>query len=626
MELTSRHWGILLVLLALLCGSAWYAAHQRGSHVITLTTTRAARGAVATSVSGTGTLQPVTTVEVKSNVGGTLVALYVDEGDSVKTGQIIAKIDPTDAKSTLEQTQADLEGARSKVTQAQQTLGMQHGLQDAQLKAAQLGVEAAKIKLTQAEKEATLQVSVTSTTVEQAQQNLASAQARLKQAEQQSALQPQLTDTSIAESKSNYDAAKTAYEQTKSSLSPQKIAGAQSALDQAKANYVYAQKDLERQKQLQLKGYVPRSDVEAAEQRFVVAQAQQTSAQQKMDTVQEEARDDLDAAEARMKQAASTLKTAEANRAQDAMKEQDVTAARATVKQAEAALQAAKANGAQDSLKQDDVAGARAALATAEANLAQTQANAIQTQVKAGDIVQASATVKRSVAAVTDANTNLNYTSITAPRAGVVIKKYVDVGTVVAGARNAMGGSGTGVNLVDIADISRMQVVVDVDETDIAQIFRGQNVEVTVDAYAQELFVGKVTKIAPEATTTQNVTTVAVTVDVDSPDLRLKPGMNATCNFITGRHDNVLTVPTSAVKRSTSGSTVQVIGPGGAPIPRTVHLGLGDSHNTEILSGVQEGEIVVSATRDSGKASAAKSSTGTRAGGGPPPMMMGGPR
>ena len=80
-----------------------------------------------------------------------------------------------------------------------------------------------------------------------------------------------------------------------------------------------------------------------------------------------------------------------------------------------------------------------------------------------------------------------------------------------------------------------MQVEVNVDEADIGQIRQGQPVRISVDAYPDERFRGRVTKIAPQAVAEQNVTTIPVTVEVSVREDRLKPGMNATCDFIVER-------------------------------------------------------------------------------------------
>lgn len=489
------------------------------------------RGTVTSSVSANGVLQPLTTVEVKSNVGGQIVKLAVDEGDIVQPGQLIARIDPTDTLTAYEQSQADLDSATSRVDQAREQLAMQNTQNSAQ--------------------------------IESARQNLASARAKLQQAQEQARVQPRLTSAAISQSKSGLAAAEAALMQTRTALIPQKLAAAQSAFDQAKASHDVAQKDLTRQNELLTRGFVPKSQVDTAEERFNIAKAQLESARSKLDTVKDETDQDLSSAQARVEQARAELENANANSVQIKIREQELASAQASVKQAEASLKSAIAANHQD-------------------------------RIRRGDIIQADAQVQRSQASLRNTKTQLGYTTIVAPRAGVVTKKYVEEGSIVTAGRSSFSGSGSGVGIVDIADVSRMFALVSVDETDIAQIEVGQEVDVTVEAYPDELFTGKVMKIAPQSVTEQNVTTIPVTVEIDLPDGRLKPGMNATCDFITGRAEDVVMVPGEAVDESDNGSTVTVL-KSDKQVIRKVDTGLVGADNIEIISGLKAGEKVVTA-------------------------------
>lgn len=518
------------------------------------------RGTVSSTVSASGVLQPLTTVEVKSNVGGQVVNLAVDEGDRVKPGQLIAKIDPTDSMTTLEQSQADMAASLSKVDQSRQQLNMQHMQNSAQIASAREALDTARTKLLQAQ--------------------------------EQARVQPELTKSSINQAKSNLAAAEATLNQTKTALIPQKIASAQAAYNQTKVSCSTAESELTRQKGLLAKGFVAKSAVEAAEDKYSSAKAQLDTADNKQQTIKGET-------------------------------EQDLLSAQAKVDQAEAQLANAKANGVNDKLKQQEAISARAAVRQAEAALQVALAAMTQDQIKQGDIIQARAQVKRSQAALKNATTQMNYTTVTAPRAGIVTKKYVEEGSIITAGRSSFSGTGSGVALIDIADVTRMFALVSVDETDIGQLEVGQEVDITVEAYPDELFTGKVTKIAPQSVTDQNVTTIPVTVEVDMPDQRLKPGMNVTCDFITGRKDDVLMVPNEAVKEADNGSTVTVLDKEKKQHTRTVETGLVGSEYTEIKSGLKEGDVVVTAIIE--RTNPSQSSGGMRPGGMGAPGGMGGP-
>lgn len=607
---------IALLLVIIIVGITGWARRSKVP-VVRVETSKVERGSVETFVSAVAIIEPFRTVEIKSNVGGQLVYLGVDEGDSVTAGQVIARIDPTDARSALDQSQADLEAARAKVSQAQQSLAQQQVQHPASLTASEQAVETAKVRLAQAREQAKLQKALTETSITKATQAIASAKARLTQAQQQAKLQPQLTTTSISEARSSLASAESDYKQLSSALVPQQLASAQSSYDQAKASYDLAEKQLARQKELFAKGFVPRSEVDVAEQSYANTKAQLANATKKLATIQEETQESLIAAKTRVDQAKASLAAAEANRTKDDVARQDVVAAEASVKQAEAELASAQANRAQDTLADADIASAEASLKQAEAELKRTSGESYQTSIKQADITSASASVRRSEASVINAQTELGYTTIVAPCNGIVITKYVDQGTVVAGARSSLGGS-SGVTLLDVADTSKMFAVADVDETDIAQITVGQQVKVTLDAYADAELTGVVTKIAPGATTEQSVTTIPVTVQLDTSNINvpLRPGMNATCDFVVAASTDVLVVPTTAVKTTAGRAMVTVI-QDGQLLPRRVEVGLEGEELSEITSGLNEGEQI--ATTYPASSNGQKSGAGGAPSGGPPP-------
>lgn len=522
-------YAIVAVIIAIAVGYLQYT--RSGAEDPIIQTKSVERGTVTASVSATGVLQPLTTVEVKSNVGGQVVKLAVDEGDAVTPGQIIARIDPTDSLTAFDQSEADLAASVSKVDQAEQALSMQHTQNTAQISSARHALDAAKTKLLQAQ--------------------------------EQAKVQPTLTASSVKQATNNYEMATAALAQSKSALVPQKLASAQAAFDQAQASYKSTDRDYTRQKELLAKGFVSQSSVDSAEEKAVVAKAQLDSARRKLDTIKDETTQDLASATARRDQAKAELDNALANRIQDKLKQQEALSAQSAVRQAEAALDVVLAATRQD-------------------------------RIKKGDVVQAGAQVRRSEAAFKNAKTQLGYTTVVAPRAGLVTKKYVEEGSIVTAGRSSFSGTGSGVAIVDIADVSRMFVLVNVDETDIAQIEVGQAVDISVEAYPDELFEGKVTKIAPQSITDQNVTTIPVTVEIDMPDQRLKPGMNANCDFITGKVDDVVMVPSEAVKEGDDGDTVTVL-KGKEQITRKVEVGLVGRDSIEIKKGLKIGEKVVTA-------------------------------
>ena len=178
--------------------------------------------------------------------------------------------------------------------------------------------------------------------------------------------------------------------------------------------------------------------------------------------------------------------------------------------------------------------------------LAKTELDSSQTQLqiaKAG-LSGAEASVVQAEATLKIAETNLNYSQIHSPVDGVVINRQVDVGQTVAASLQAP-------TLFTIArDLTQMRVLTNVDEADIGKINEGQGVIFTVDAWPQTRFRGKVVQVRLAPQIVQNVVTYTVVLDVANPDMKLKPGMTANVSIITESKQNVLKVPTAAVRFS----------------------------------------------------------------------------
>lgn len=180
----------------------------------------------------------------------------------------------------------------------------------------------------------------------------------------------------------------------------------------------------------------------------------------------------------------------------------------------------------------------------------------------------------------------LDYYVITSPIAGVVVGKPTPAGQTVA------QGISTPQVIMTIADMSQMQIKVQVDETDIGKIKEGQTVSFTVDAYTDKTFTGRVVSISKSATTSSNVVYYPVYVNVDNPEGLLYPTMTARVSLHVGERKNVLVVPLSAVKEDKGQKIVQCMINGKAEsVP--VEVGLSDEDKVEIVSGLNEGDQII---------------------------------
>ncbi len=229
------------------------------------------------------------------------------------------------------------------------------------------------------------------------------------------------------------------------------------------------------------------------------------------------------------------------------------------------------------------------------------------------------------------AATNLVFTRITSPIDGIVVSRSVDVGQTVAAAFQAP-------TLFLIAnDLTKMQILANIDEADVGKVRAGLEARFTVDAYPGETFSGVIRDVRQAPTTIQNVVTYPAVIDAPNPDRKLRQGMTASVTIITARKDDVLRVPNAAL-RWTPGDGVLQEAPrqaappqartasaaargareggqqagragrvyklqDGKPVPVLIHVGFSDGQRTELLEGLAEGDrvIVGGESYDSGK-------------------------
>ncbi len=176
--------------------------------------------------------------------------------------------------------------------------------------------------------------------------------------------------------------------------------------------------------------------------------------------------------------------------------------------------------------------------------IAQTELEAAQVNVHSADAQLRSqqAAVTQAQASLSQNQVNQQHTIIQAPIDGLVIARNVDVGQTVAASMSAP------TLFLLAADLTKMQVIASLDESDVGRIRPGQVVKFRVDAYPNEEFTGTVTQVRLQPQTVQNVVTYSTVIDVPNPELKLKPGMTANVNIEIARKNNVLRVTNSALR------------------------------------------------------------------------------
>lgn len=188
-------------------------------------------------------------------------------------------------------------------------------------------------------------------------------------------------------------------------------------------------------------------------------------------------------------------------------------------------------------------------------------------------------------------NEKISYadTEIRAPINGIVLQKLVEEGQIIASGISASTG---GTQLLTVGDMSHIIVKAEVDEVDIGKIKIGQEVRLEVDAFPNQIFQGKLTRILPQGVNKSNVTVFNIEIDVTDPQKSLlKAGMTATAKIMIDERTHILTLPTYAIQ-TRRGKPVVLIRDGKQYTQKTIKTGITDFDRIEILSGLSEGDEV----------------------------------
>jgi HlyD family secretion protein len=207
--------------------------------------------------------------------------------------------------------------------------------------------------------------------------------------------------------------------------------------------------------------------------------------------------------------------------------------------------------------------------------------------VARGKLIQATTALERARERFIEA-------TVQAPIDGIILQKYVEEGQIIAsGVSNVSGGT----PIVDIADMSSVYIEAGIDEIDIGKVKIGQLATVVAEAYPQHEFYGKIVRVAPEAKIEQNVTLFDVIIEVENTDRKLKSGMNANVEIIIVKKEDVLLAPAIALQmpkgpKARPNVRVALLKTGNEFVRKRVKIGLSNFKHAEVISGLEEGDIL----------------------------------
>ena len=272
-----------------------------------------------------------------------------------------------------------------------------------------------------------------------------------------------------------------------------------------------------------------------------------------------------------------------------------VEAGRVAVSDATVKLGQARALAAKQLIPQSDLDAAEIALRDADADLHADEAAVLEAR-----------------GALEQTQVDLAHVVITSPIDGIVIDRKIDVGQTVAASFQTP-------SLFSVAaDLTRLQLKADVDESAIANVRTGEHARFSVDAYPGREFDGTVAQVRLEPNVDQNVVSYTTVISVDNTQLLLKPGMTAIVSIDVEQRKNVLRIPSLALRFQPTDDVLHALGEGsidhasarvpstllpgmtaqvwvgrqGHLEPATVRVGVSDGHDTEIVDGLSEGMSV----------------------------------
>jgi HlyD family secretion protein len=276
--------------------------------------------------------------------------------------------------------------------------------------------------------------------------------------------------------------------------------------------------------------------------------------------------------------------------------EQNVTSAQVTLDNAKAA-EVANVSQAEATLKDaelqlttlqnptaSDIAAAQATVEQNKASLEQARTN-LDKIVAPGtqtDILMQQAAVSQAEASYNQALLKVENSAIVAPYEGFVSSV------------NAVAGQLSTGTSIAIIDRTPLHIDLKLGETDIVNVKLNQEASILVDAIGDWKSIGTVTSIAPAAESSSGVVTYSARVDFTDDDPRVLIGMTATVEMVTAKRDNVLLIPNSAILPKGTGRVVQVYNEDGSTKEIDITIGLSDGVQTEVLTGLTEGQLIVS--------------------------------
>lgn len=557
---------VTIVVLAVLSALGWGGYRRffskKTSAEAAVQTVAVQKGTITASLSAVGGIASPRQFDLTFQASGRLVKLEVREGQKVEAGQVLARLDTTQLEIAVAKAKASLASAETSLAK------VKAGATAAELASAQASLASAEENLAKVKAGATAA-------------ELASAQASLASAEENRAkVKAGPTKEQIAAAEAALEAAQENYQKLLTGPTDSDITVAKGKLEQARLSLERAKNSLwsaqaNRDAVLGRPG-TPQYQIDSAN--ASVNQAELSLQAARLDYERAQIEYGLQTEGATASDLASAL--SQVSKARDSLNQLKSQPTAAELAAAEA--QVAQARSQLEKLKASPTA---AELKSAEAQVAQarSQLEKLKASPTTEDLAIAQTQVEQAKLSLREAELRLQDAQIVAPFSGTVISVPAEEGQMVAATKV----------ILTLADLSKLQIKLAMDEIDVSQVKVGQQAMLTLDALPNLRSIqGQVERVAMAGITTQGVVNYQVLVSVDKPDPALKLAMTANVRIITAQKQGVLVVPHRAIKRSGRQAMVEVMRDG-KPVQVPVTIGLAGEDTSEVVSGLAEGDLVV---------------------------------
>lgn len=523
----------------------------------------ATRGDIARTITQPGTMQGIEEAVLFAKTSGYLKTIYVDKGDRVHAGQLLALIESPELAHQQAQAQSTFRQSQSN------TLGVvaAKGRAQADVVQAAAGVERAKADTLQED------AAIGRARADQArtEAQLPRLQALAQEADanvQQAAEQQAQAQSEVARWQQQLKAAQAS------------TGAAQASLEKAQADFRLAQATYNRFKAVQDKddGLIAAQQVDEARARMEATQSEVAAARKRLDAAGQDAGAVEQQIESARRSAAAAGKKIEASRSHAAAVREEIQVARQEVETARQQVKVAETR--RDSVRK-------------QVGVAEAQERALRTQIPVADaqIAASRQQGQGSRSAMSAAADLASYTRIVAPFDGLVTERLADAGALVQNVGGQAGARG----ILKVVRDQTLRVLIPVPELDVPRVRTGGSAVLQVDAYPKDSFTGTITRFASAVDPKSR--TMLTEVDLPNPGGRLRPGMYVRVTLTLETHRNALSLPSEAVMGKDDDRFVYTVKENTAH-KTPVKTGVDDGKMVEVTEGLAPGVPVILTGRD----------------------------